>query len=175
MTFLYAMLGLIAGLLIGLLLLYLLSKRDAASIPSSPPPAFSDADARAILNQAGFEIIEKEKRLPLIVYVNEKSHLANITVDYLVKKEKKTYAVKVKSGLGVNATDPTTIRQLIEYDYSGSADGVLLLDMENGELHMVSFKMPKSGRDRLLTWLFLAFIIFLIIVIIFLFFKVRLI
>jgi len=131
-------------------------------------------EARTLLERAGFKIVSEQKRSPVIVLINGKRHLANVTADYLVKKENKTYAVKVKSGLMTDPLEPAALRQLIEYDYIFKPEGLLFLDMQNAELNEIKLEVPRSLRDVFLTVMVGLFIILFLIGIIAVMIRLRL-
>jgi hypothetical protein len=131
-------------------------------------------EAKALLERAGFKIVSEQKRSPVLVLINGKRHLANVTADYLVKKEKKTYAVKVKNGLMTDPLEPATLRQLIEYDYVYKPEALLFLDMQNAELHEIKLEIPRSAKEIFLKVMVALFIILFLVGIIAVMIKLRL-
>ena len=135
----------------------------------------SDQDeAQALLTRAGYKITARQKRSPVLVLINGKRHLANATADFLVKKENKTYAVKVKSGQLADPLEPATLRQLIEYEHVFKPQGLLFVDMGNSEIHEIDIEIPRSLRDVFLTVMVGLFIILFLIGIIAVMIRLRL-
>jgi len=175
MTF-YIIITLAIGITIGALLFYLLSRRliSQAARDRVVAAKYSEEEAGKLLLRQGFTILEKQKRTPLIIWVDGKSHLSHVQADFLVQKGKKTYVVEVKTGQVADPTEPATRRQLLEYDYVYQPDGLLLLDMNLGELHEVDFELPREGRENFMTIFLPLFIILFIIGIIWLLIQLKL-
>jgi hypothetical protein len=173
---LYILLTLLLGILIGLLLFYFLNRRliSSAARTRVETAKYSEAEAEKLLVKQGFTILEKQKRTPLIVWVDGKSHLSYVLADFLVQKDKKTYVVEVKTGQAADPTEPATRRQLLEYEYVYRPDGLLLLDMNLGELHEVDFELPRAERENFLAIFLPLFIILIIIGIIWLLIQLKL-
>jgi len=110
-------------------------------------------EASGILKRLNFQILDSQKKSTILTYIDGKSHVGYAQADFIVKKDKKTYAVLVKSGLLADPTEPSIRRQLIEYGRIFKTDSLLLLDLNNGELHEIRFEFPKSEKERLLLFL----------------------
>ena len=135
----------------------------------------SDQDeAQALLTRAGYKITARQKRSPVLVLINGKRHLANVTADFLVKKENKTYAVKVRSGQLADPLEPATLRQLIEYEHVFKPQGLLFVDMGQSEIHEIDIEIPRSLRDVFLMVMVGLFIILFLIGIIAVMIRLRL-
>jgi len=173
---LYIIITLAIGITIGALLFYLMSRRLVSSAARARvvTAKYSEEEAEKLLVRQGFTILEKQKRTPLIIWVDGKSHLSYVLADFLVQKNKKTYVVEVKTGQAADPTEPATRRQLLEYEYVYQPDGLLLMDMNLGELHEVDFELPREGRENFLVIFIPLFIILFIIGIIWLLIQLKL-
>jgi hypothetical protein len=107
-------------------------------------------EAAGILKRLNFQVLDSEKKNTILTYIDGKSHVGYAQADFIVKKEKKTYAVLVKSGLLADPNEPSIRRQLIEYERIFKTDSLLLLDLNNGELHEIRFEFPRSEKERIL-------------------------
>lgn len=132
------------------------------------------ASMEDLLKKQGFKIIKKPKAYSEIIYVNGKSHLVSVLVDFIVEKENKKYVVKVESGQVVDPTDPIVYRKLIEIRNIFPTYGILLLDMQNRELHEIKFEFPKPGIDILLSFIIVGLIIAAVIGMVFFYTQLKL-
>lgn len=135
----------------------------------------TEEEASGILKKLGFKILDSQKKRTLLTYIDGKSHVGYAQADFIIKKDKKTYAVLVKSGLLADPTEPSIRRQLLEYERIFKTDGLLLLDLNKGELHEIRFEFPKSTKEYFLQILIGLLIIFIILGIIWLFVLLKLI
>lgn len=172
---LYIIYALILGLLLGVLLFYYINRRLRNPQNAIEPEAakFSN-EAERILLRAGFKILDKNKSAPILTIINGKSHLGKVTADFMVEKDKKIYAVHLRSDLAVDLTEPANRQKLIEQDYVFQPDGLLLLDLNQKQLHEVYFEVPKPERENFFTLFIALFIILVIIGIIWLLLQLRL-
>lgn len=103
--------------------------------------------ARALLEREGFNILAEEQVASGEMVVDGEPQAFEVRVDFLVERDRRSYAVEVKTG--AKATDPlgrATRRQLGEYARVLGVDGVYLLDMETPRLVEVSFPGPRVAR-----------------------------
>ena len=107
-----------------------------------------ELQAKKFLKSKGYSIIDYQNTYEHQYKVNGEIQSADIQPDYIVKKNGKKYIVEVKSGsTAINASNRSTRRQLLEYDYVVENDGVFLLDMENQELKLIQFKSKAEKRS----------------------------
>lgn len=120
-----------------------------------------EVQAKKFLKSKGYSIIDYQSTYEHLYKVNGELQCAEIQPDYIVKKNGKKYIVEVKSGsTAINASNRTTRRQLLEYDYVVENDGVFLLDMENRSLKLIEFKSKaeRSSNKLLKTVIIIAII-----------------
>ena len=96
--------------------------------------------AQSLLRRAGFQIEVSQARESWWMLVDGHDVELQVRADYLVSRFRRTYVAEVKTGdLAPNPTYPPTRRQLLEYSLAFDVDGVLLVDMEAGEVLEVGF------------------------------------
>lgn len=102
------------------------------------------AEGRALkfLNASGYEILDVQKRVPFVTFVDGKPYKNSIQADYVVTKDGLRYVVEVKTGEeATQVTNTQTRRQLLEYYLIYRPDGILLLDMESQVIREVNFQV----------------------------------
>ena len=98
-----------------------------------------EKEAAGFLKKRGYLIIQHAQNYSYNIKVNGKEKKVTIEIDYLVRKNGKTYIVEVKSGhLAPNISNSSTRRQVLEYYMFIPNDGILLLDMENEKVLLIS-------------------------------------
>jgi hypothetical protein len=96
--------------------------------------------AQRILRRAGFRIEADQATETWWMLVDGRDVEVQVRADYLVSRFRRTYVAEVKTGeLAPDPTYPPTRRQLLEYSLAFDVDGVLLVDMEEGEILEVGF------------------------------------
>lgn len=112
-----------------------------------------------VLQNAGYKIVDVQKRVKVKTRIDGKDFSNTIIADMIVKKGHKTYLVEIKTGKQTEKTIPPQIRrQLLEYYLVFKPDGLILLDMEMGKLHNVSFDLANDYRYKTYLGCFLAFL-----------------
>lgn len=109
-----------------------------------------DAPARELLRQKGFEIVGVYERLEFQANVNGKSHRGHLQADFIVQKDGKRLAVKVESS-GEQAACSTRAEgrwQLLPLQLLSETCGVLVVDLENGKIYNLAFKVNYSTRQK---------------------------
>ena len=94
------------------------------------------------LKHNGFLIIDKQQSKPLIIKAGAITHRYLIRIDFLVKKNGRTYVVEVKSGSQNKITNRETRRQLLEYFLAYQPYGIILFDMETKQFSEIKFLLP---------------------------------
>ncbi len=172
------LISILVGIVIGCILFYIFTRsgRKKYVFPSQGA-RFSEEEVEGILKRAGYQILGKQQKKTIITKVDGKDHFGYLEADYTVRKGKKTYVVVVKTGEGAaDPNEPLLRRKLLEQDYVFSPDGVLLLDLGQGELHDVNFRFPQERNiDVFFRFLIALFIILLVIGIIWVLAVLRLI
>src|SRR5512140_2374025 len=107
-----------------------------------------EAEAAAVLLDAGYEIVGAQVAAEYDVDVDGERTRASVRADYVVRKDEATYVVEVKTGSVATRIQTTaTRRQLLEYSVAFDVDGVLLFDADAGALHAVTFpRAPHPSR-----------------------------
>jgi hypothetical protein len=110
-----------------------------------------ESQARKFLKSKGYRILEEQKIYFHKYLVNGTPHRSKLILDYIVKKEDKTYIVEVKSGKSaIHLKDKNTRRQILEYDFVIENDGVFILDMENKNMQLVEFYSKAERKEETL-------------------------
>jgi len=113
--------------------------------------------AKKILEQAGYTILETQKRRPIITYLDGKPFKNWLQVDCMVQKSGKTFVVEVKTGTeATKITNSATRRQLLEYYFTYRPDGILLVDMEYGKIQEVKFQEQADLKLKYLSILYIS-------------------
>jgi hypothetical protein len=152
---------LFVGMVVGSGLIYFLVRpRHAKQVAHAEPAKFSEKEAEGILRNAGFEVIAKQQRKTVITVVNGKDHFGYVEADYIVRRGKNKYLVMVKAGEGAaDPNEPVLRRRFLEYEQVFSPDGLLLLDVNQGEIHSVSFRFPREGSLDIIFKFLMAFLV----------------
>lgn len=109
-----------------------------------------ETQAKSFLEKKGYRILEAQKQFYHNYEVNGKHRSSKLIVDYIAKKNGKTYIVEVKSGnSAISLNDKNSRRQLLEYDFVIENDGVILLDMENKNIQFVKFHTKVAKKNLL--------------------------
>jgi hypothetical protein len=134
-------------------------------------------EAETILKRAGFELRDRQVKRTVITTVNGQDRVGYVIADYLVRKEKKNFAVVLHSTAEeLEPNEANTRRRLIELERAFPSAKMLVLDMKNGSLNTVSFRFPREwGIDGLFNLLIALFIVAAIIGIIWMLATLRLI
>lgn len=109
----------------------------------------AEKSAEKWLKYNGFQIIDKQQSKPLIIKAGAITHRYLIRIDFLVKKNGRTYVVEVKSGSQNKITNRETRRQLLEYFLAYQPYGIILFDMETKQFSEIRFLLPYF-RSRLI-------------------------
>ncbi len=131
----------------------------------------AEEDAERLLASKGFKIIDRQRRADILTYVDGKPNLGFVQADFIVQKNNRTYVAEVKTG---DIGEPYIRRQLLEYDFVYKPDGVLLVDMNEGKIHMVEFGLPEEKKEKIAILLLLLIILIVIIGLIILFIQIKL-
>ena len=99
--------------------------------------------AIALLEDAGFTIIERQARVIWAPLVDGEPIALELRADYLVEQYGQLLVAEVKTGDDApNLETAATRRQLLEYHVAFAADGVLLVSPERGTIQRVRFALP---------------------------------
>jgi hypothetical protein len=100
-----------------------------------------------LLEGCGFRILERQVTTTWTLTIDGEAHEVRSRADLLVEARTRSrfprgtrYIAEVKTGdLAPDPRRPATRRQLMEYLMAFDVDGVLLVDMEQGNVHHVVF------------------------------------
>lgn len=137
---------LIIGIIIGIIMFYNIRKYWNKFFLNRKMKKARKAEKKAatLLEQAGYQLIESQKRTAITTLVNGEPHINHVQADFIVEKQGKVYVVEVKTGdEAIKVTTAATRRQLLEYCYVYKPDGILLLDMENAEMKEIQFELAQ--------------------------------
>jgi hypothetical protein len=165
------LISLAVGIIIGGILLYLILKPKQQNLPQAAAgPRFSEKDAENIFKKYGYQIVSRQPRKNIITRFQGQDHLSYTEADYLVKRQKKKYLVIVKTGEGeVDPNEPALRQRLLINDYAFSPDGILILNLNTGDLTPISFSFPHNRSiDGFFQYAMVIFIILAVIGIIWL-------
>ena len=132
----------------------------------------AESQAVNILQNAGYTIVDVQKRVKIKTKINGREFFNTIIADMIVKKGRKTFLVEIKTGKQTEKVIPPQVRrQLLEYYLVFKPDGLILLDMENGKLHNVSFDLENNFKYKLYLGYLFAFLAGATVVSLYLLFK----
>jgi len=155
------------GILTGGLLVYVLGRsfKGAGFGSGSQSIGYAERDAENMLARAGYQIVEKRPRGTVIAKIDGQERFGYLEADYLAAKNKRNFAVLVKTGEGEVDLNEENLRQkLLAHDYVFAPDAMLVADLNRGELHTVYFRFPREGdMDKFFKFLIALFIIALVI------------
>lgn len=96
--------------------------------------------AEKILKREGYRIEDRQVPVYWTMEVDGEEVEVEARADLLVRRRRRRYVAEVKTGgRAPDPTYPRTRRQLLEYALAYDVDGVLLVDVEEGEVHEVDF------------------------------------
>src|SRR5262245_45371531 len=102
--------------------------------------------AAALLEDAGFTIVERQARVLWGPLLDGEPHLLELRADYLVETGAELLVAEVKTGDEAPSLDTAaTRRQLLEYHVAFAVDGVLLVCPERGTIQRVAFPRVTSA------------------------------
>ncbi len=139
--------SLLIGFFIGLVIFLLLSRlffcRQISS--QSEIPRFSAKEAERLLGRHGYQVIGRRQKGTVMTNVDGKEHLGYVELDFIVKKKNKKYAAVVPLAEGeTDPNEPIFRRKLMEIDRVFGLNGVVALDLANGQVQCVSFRFPHE-------------------------------
>ncbi|MGB9859766.1 MAG: hypothetical protein ACPLQP_07540 [Moorellaceae bacterium] len=140
------------GLLTGFFLALWYLRRHQARRMAARLKRARGAEREAInfLTEQGYQIIDLQRRVPVVMLVDGREYKGAVQADLVVRKGGKMYIVEVKSGRqGEEPARATTRRQLLEYFLVYRPHGLLLLDMHTRKIHRISFRLGNNWYNRL--------------------------
>jgi hypothetical protein len=98
-----------------------------------------EAEARGVLEDAGYRVVAEQARQPWPVVSGDQELEVVLKVDFLVEKNGRRFVADAKTGSARSAQSAATRRQLLEYLIAYEADCALLVDMEERRVVAVQF------------------------------------
>ncbi len=96
--------------------------------------------AEKLLRRKGYKIEDRQVPVHWAMEVDGEEIEVEARADLLVRRRRRRYVAEVKTGgRAPDPTYPRTRRQLLEYALAYDVDGVLLVDVEEGEVYEVDF------------------------------------
>lgn len=109
----------------------------------------AEIDAAGVLRSAGYHILDAQVEHHWTILLDGEAHSVELRADYLVSRGPKRFVAEVKSGRSApSISTAATRRQLLEYRVAYPVDGILLVDMEAVEIHVVDFGDRIEQRPR---------------------------
>jgi ribosomal protein L15E len=103
--------------------------------------------AEGLLANSGYTIIDRQVPKKWKIHVDGEARTVRLRADLMVRKGGRRYIAEVKTGaVAPSIESPDTRRQLLEYRIAYHVDGVLLVDMEHGQIREVRFGFPAGHR-----------------------------
>lgn len=99
-----------------------------------------EARAEAILEGAGYAVLDRQVRGYTVVIVDGEALEVEVRVDFIVARGRREFVAEVKTGdYAPDPTHPPTRRQLLEYGRAFPDHGLLLVDAEAGVVMEIAF------------------------------------
>ena len=131
----------------------------------------AENSAVKVLQNAGYKIIDIQKRVKIKTKINGKYYSNTIIADMLVKKAGKVYLVEIKTGKQGKPISPLIRRQLLEYYLVYRPDGLILLDMEKRKIHHISFELENTWKNKPFLGYIVSFCVGMILTLFFILLK----
>jgi Holliday junction resolvase-like predicted endonuclease len=96
--------------------------------------------AEILLEELGYTIVSRQESRSWPIIVDGEEFEASVRADLVVTRDDETWIAEVKTGdTAPNPLHPATRRQLLEYLFVFDPDGILLVDVEMGDVMEVAF------------------------------------
>lgn len=106
---------------------------------------FSPTEAEKFLKTNGYAILSKRPVEAVVTVVDGHDHYGNLEADYLVEKNGQQAIAVVHSGETVgDPNEPALRRKLLEVSRVFSRKSILLIDLNEGEIHRIKFRFPHE-------------------------------
>jgi hypothetical protein len=104
-----------------------------------------ERDAGALLAAAGYQVLDMQCPLAWTIACDGEPLVIELRCDALVARDGRRLVAEVKTGARApSLATAATRRQLLEYAVAYDADGVLLVDPEQGRVIEVDFWVPPT-------------------------------
>lgn len=143
--------------------------QSSAATRAEPP-----AEAKRMLEKAGYEIKITNKKASIITKIDGRGHLGSTQADYVAEKNGKKYAVLALTGLLTDPAEPSVRRKLLECALAFKALGLIYVDLDKAEIHEIAFEFPKEAGEYFFQFFLVFFVIGALIGIIWLMVQLKL-
>lgn len=100
-------------------------------------------DAELLLEDVGYTVLDRQVPLTWTICAGDEEHEIELRADLVVERDELRYVAEVKTGSAApRLENAATRRQLLEYRVAYDVDGVLLVDVEAGDVVEVEFPLP---------------------------------
>jgi hypothetical protein len=153
------MVGAIAAVLVQTLRLWLLAGRPTRLARArSRRGVRGEAAAESLLERLGYEVEARQATAEWSVVVGGETRSFSLRADFVVRKDGRRLIADAKTGERAPlVSSAATRRQLLEYRLAFDVDGVLLVDVETGDVKELEFVLPTRMKpppwDLRLLWL----------------------
>lgn len=110
------------------------------------------------LEEEGYDVVAAKQRLPLQIRMGEKHLESRLYVDYVARKNNRTYLVfkaKAKQPLRISGSDLRD--RFLMYVLAFQAAGVVYIDPQTGSCHTITFSVAgvplPTGKRRVISHL----------------------
>ena len=104
--------------------------------------------AEQLLSDHGYKVLDRQVRCLWWIEVDGEETEVALRADLVVERQGKRFVAEVKTGeLAPDPNYPPTRRQLLEYSLAFAPMGVLLVDVEQGDIRQVRFPRVAARSD----------------------------
>ncbi|NCG20563.1 MAG: hypothetical protein GWP91_16260 [Rhodobacterales bacterium] len=108
---------------------------------------WGEAGAERVLAHAGYTVVDRQLTAEWTLWLDNEPVAVRCRADLLATRDGESFIAEVKTGArAINPTNPSTRRQLLEYQMAFPVDGVLLIDMEAQQVIEVYFDTNQRGN-----------------------------
>lgn len=109
--------------------------------------AEGEREAVALLEASGYAIEGAQVMGRYDVHVDGVAVAITVRADYIVSRGSARFIAEVKTGrVAPKIENAATRRQLLEYQHAFAVVGILLVDADEGRVHVVELPRPRANR-----------------------------
>jgi hypothetical protein len=124
-----------------------------------------ERQAAWLLEDSGYTVLGQQVETSYTVLVDGTPSEVPLRADYLVSRAGRQFVAEVKSGQVAPRLDSAaTRRQLLEYMVAFQADGMLLVDGEQRQVHEVTFPMSQPQARKVSSVRFAVYVVLALLV-----------
>lgn len=106
--------------------------------------ARGETEGVALLEEAGFEVLEVQVRASTVVHVDDEETVFDLWVDAIARRDGRRYVAEFKTGAVATIAHASTRRQLLEYATAFPDHGLVLVDASEGRVYEVGFPRLRA-------------------------------